>query len=59
MWMIFMKYWCAVAGEQITTQSNDLSSDVEKSTERATLLKQLETLKKREASEQQPQKKFA
>ena len=47
-----------VAGEQITTQSNDLSSDVEKSTERATLLKQLESLKKREASEQQPQKKF-
>lgn len=48
-----------VAGEQITSQSNDLKSDVEKSAEREALLKQLEALKKKEASEKQPQKKFA
>ena len=48
-----------VAGEQITAQSNDLRSDVEKSAEREALLRQLETLKKRLATEKQPQKKFA
>lgn len=48
-----------VAGAQITSQSYDLKSDVEKSAERETLLKQLESLKKKEASEKQPQKKFA
>ena len=48
-----------VAGEQITAQSNDLRSDVEKSAEREALLKQIEALKKKLATEKQPQKKFA
>lgn len=47
-----------VAGKQITSQSNDLRSDVEKSTEREALCKQLEVLKKKVANEKQPQKKF-
>jgi hypothetical protein len=47
-----------VAGGQIVKQSNDLRNDVEISTEREELLKQLEILKKKEASEKQPQKKF-
>ena len=48
-----------VAGEQITAQSNDLRSDVEKPAEREALLKQIEALKKKLATEKQPQKKFA
>lgn len=48
-----------VAGERIISTSNDLKSDVEVSAEHEALLQQLETLKKKEANEIQPQKKFA
>jgi len=48
-----------VAGERIISASNDLKSDVQISAEHEALLQQLETLKKKEASEIQPQKKFA
>jgi hypothetical protein len=48
-----------VAGKRIISASNDLKSDVEVSAEHEVLIQQLETLKKKEASEIQPQKKFA
>ena len=48
-----------VAGKKITNQSNDLRTDVALSTEREMLLKELDSLKRQEASEKQPQKKFA
>lgn len=47
-----------VAGAKIISQSEDLRSDVEKSNQREALLRELEILKKKEASEKQPQKKF-
>lgn len=47
-----------VAGSKIISQSDDLRSDVEKSNQREALLRELEILKKKEASEKQPQKKF-
>lgn len=48
-----------VAGDKISAQSNDLKRDVEDSSKRETLLMQLDALKKKEAKEKQPQKKFA
>lgn len=48
-----------VAGNKITKQSDDLRTDVALSTEREMLLKELDSLKRQEASEKQPQKKFA
>lgn len=48
-----------VAGKHIITQSENLREDVEKSTQREVLLKEIETLKRKEAKERQPQKKFA
>lgn len=48
-----------VAGERIIMQSESLREDVEKSTQREMLLKEIEILKRKEAKERQPQKKFA
>ncbi|QIU94926.1 DUF4391 domain-containing protein [Bacteroides faecium] len=47
-----------VAGERIIIQSENLREDVEKSTQREMLLKEIEILKQKEAKERQPQKKF-
>ena len=47
-----------VAGERIITQSESLREDVEKSTQREMLLKKIEILRRKEAKERQPQKKF-
>ncbi len=47
-----------VAGERIIAQSESLREDVEKSTQREMLLKEIEILKRKEAKERQPQKKF-
>lgn len=47
-----------VAGERIIAQSESLREDVEKSTQREMLLKEIEILKHKEAKERQPQKKF-
>lgn len=47
-----------VAGERIIIQSESLREDVEKSTQREMLLKEIEILKRKEAKESQPQKKF-
>lgn len=47
-----------VAGERIVMQSECLRDDVEKSTQREMLLKEIEILKRKEAKERQPQKKF-
>lgn len=47
-----------VAGERIIIQSESLREDVEKSTQREMLLKEIEVLKRKEAKERQPQKKF-
>ena len=47
-----------VAGERIIIQSENLREDVEKSTQREMLLKEIEILKRKEAKESQPQKKF-
>lgn len=47
-----------VAGERIIIQSESLREDVEKSTQREILLKEIEILKRKEAKERQPQKKF-
>lgn len=47
-----------VAGERIIIQSESLREDVEKSTQREMLLKEIEILKRKEAKERQPQKKF-
>lgn len=47
-----------VAGERISIQSESLREDVEKSTQREMLLKEIEILKRKEAKERQPQKKF-
>lgn len=47
-----------VAGECIIIQSENLREDVEKSTQREMLLKEIEILKRKEAKERQPQKKF-
>ena len=46
-----------VAGERIIIQSESLREDVEKSTQREMLLKEIEILKRKEAKERQPQKK--
>ena len=48
-----------VAGERIIIQSESLREDVEKSTQREMLLKEIEILKRKEAKERQPQKKFS
>lgn len=48
-----------VGGERIIIQSESLREDVEKSTQREMLLKEIEILKRKEAKERQPQKKFA
>ena len=48
-----------VAGERIIIQSESLREDGEKSTQREMLLKEIEILKRKEAKERQPQKKFA
>ena len=48
-----------VAGESIISESDDLRRDVEESTQREVLLKEIETLKCKMASEKQPHKKFA
>lgn len=48
-----------VAGERILMQSECLREDVEKSTQREMVLKEIEILKRKEAKERQPQKKFA
>lgn len=48
-----------VAGERIIIQSESLREDVEKSTQREMLLKEIEILRRKEAKERQPQKKFA
>ena len=45
-----------VAGERIIIQSESLREDVEKSTQREMLLKEIEILKRKEAKERQPQK---
>ncbi len=47
-----------VAGERIIAQSESLREDVEKSTQREMLLKEIEILRRKEAKERQPQKKF-
>lgn len=47
-----------VAGERIIAQSESLREDVEKSTQREMLLKEIEILKRKETKERQPQKKF-
>lgn len=47
-----------VAGKRIIIQSENLREDVEKSTQREMLLKEIEILKRKEAKERQPQKKF-
>lgn len=47
-----------VAGKRIIIQSESLREDVEKSTQREMLLKEIEILKRKEAKERQPQKKF-
>lgn len=47
-----------VAGERISIQSESLREDVEKSDQREMLLKEIEILKRKEAKERQPQKKF-
>ena len=47
-----------VAGERIIIQSESLREDVEKSTQREMLLKEIEILKRKENKEKQPQKKF-
>lgn len=47
-----------VAGERIIIQSESLREDVEKSTQREMLLKEIGVLKRKEAKERQPQKKF-
>lgn len=48
-----------MAGKRIVAQSENLREDVEKSTQREVLLKEIETLERKEAKERQPQKKFA
>lgn len=48
-----------VAGDKISNQTSDLRQDVEKSNQRELILKELDSLKRQEASEKQPQKKFA
>ena len=48
-----------VVGERIIAQSESLREDVEKSTQREMLLKEIEILKWKEAKERQPRKKFA
>ena len=48
-----------VAGERIIAQSESLREDVEKSTQREMLLKEIEILKWKEAKARQPRKKFA
>ena len=48
-----------VAGERIIIQSESLREDVEKSTQREMLLKEIEILKRKEAKERQPQKKLS
>lgn len=47
-----------VAGERIIIQSESLREDVEKSTQREMLLKEIEIIKRKEVKERQPQKKF-
>lgn len=47
-----------VAGERIIAQSESLREDVEKSTQREMLLKEIEIIKRKEVKERQPQKKF-
>ncbi|MCE8921301.1 DUF4391 domain-containing protein [Bacteroides ovatus] len=47
-----------VAGEHIIIQSESLREDIEKSIQREVLLKEIEILKRKEAKERQPQKKF-
>lgn len=47
-----------VAGERIIIQSGSLREDVEKSIQREVLFKEIEILKRKEAKERQPQKKF-
>lgn len=47
-----------VAGECIIAQSESLREDVEKSTQREMLLKEIEIIKRKEVKERQPQKKF-
>lgn len=47
-----------VAGERIIIQSESLREDIEKSIQREVLLKEIEILKRKEAKERQPQKKF-
>lgn len=47
-----------VAGEHIIMQSESLHRDVEKSTEREALLKEIEILKRKINNEKQPKKKF-
>ena len=47
-----------VAGERIIIQSESLRKDIEKSIQREVLLKEIEILKRKEAKERQPQKKF-
>lgn len=48
-----------VAGKHIITQSENLRADVEKSTQREALLKEIEALERKIKSEKQPIKKFA
>lgn len=47
-----------VAGERIIIQSESLREDVEKSTQREMLFKEIEIIKRKEVKERQPQKKF-
>ncbi len=47
-----------VAGERIIIQSESLREDVEKSTQREMLLKEIEILKRKINNEKQPKKKF-
>ena len=47
-----------VAGERIINNSNDLRSDIEASVKREALLKEIETLQRKENMEKQPKKKF-
>lgn len=48
-----------VAGERIIIQSENLREDVEKSTQREMLLKEIEILQRKISKEKQPLKKFA
>ena len=47
-----------VAGERIIIQSESLREDVEKSTQREMLLKEIEIVKRKINNEKQPKKKF-